>query len=78
MLILGLQSNASRHPCPWCDISSDRLNEKGMSRTIESIMLNYRKWIAETGGNLTKSKFYGNCVNSPLIPGRYFKIICNA
>lgn len=67
MIILGLQSNSSCHPCPWCGITKLQLEKVGKIRTFQSIEENYKKWIDETGGDLKKSKFYGNCTNIPLV-----------
>ncbi|CAH0563173.1 unnamed protein product [Brassicogethes aeneus] len=68
MILLGLQSNSSAHPCPWCEINAKDLKEKGLSRTISSITKQSTAWKAN-GKMKMKAKFYKNCVYIPLIIG---------
>ncbi|CAH0551286.1 unnamed protein product [Brassicogethes aeneus] len=74
MIILGLQSNSSCHPCPWCDISNKDLANKGQLRTIENITKCTNQW-KEQGCDLSKTKHFGNCVNIPLVIGDVFEPI---
>lgn len=57
MILLGLQTCSSTHPCPWCD--SKNLAEAGMSRTFESIQKNYLRWKSEGKEKLANAKRYG-------------------
>lgn len=69
MMLLGLQSNSSCHPCPWCDIVHQKLDIKGKLRTINSITEQYISWKEQTASDLSKAKEFFNCTNIPLITG---------
>lgn len=58
MIILGLQSCSSLHPCPWCTVSSKNLNKKGDIRTFGLIKQKYKQW-KESGGAISSSKDFG-------------------
>ncbi|CAH0551184.1 unnamed protein product [Brassicogethes aeneus] len=68
-MLLGLQSNSSAHPCPWCNISSKKLKTVGSSRTIEIILNQFLRWHKETKGQLSHAKQYENCIGLPLLVG---------
>ncbi|CAH0562926.1 unnamed protein product [Brassicogethes aeneus] len=69
MIFLGLQSNSSSYPCPYCEVCSKHLKDIADPRTIQSISRQNDLWLNETGGNLSKAKLYKSCVNKPLIVG---------
>ena len=37
-ILLGLMTHSSCHPCCWCDITKDCLDQRGECRTIENMM----------------------------------------
>lgn len=61
MIILGLQSSSSCHPCAWCDVNSKNLQSKGELRSIKDISKWSTLWNEETGGNLKERKKYSKC-----------------
>lgn len=77
MILLGLQSNSSTHPCPWCEAKNINLNQSGDLRSISSITAHYNNWAAQTGSDKSKAKYFANCVNVPLITGDYDEPILN-
>lgn len=54
-----MQTNASMHPCPYCDIKKTNLMAKGDIRTIKSITESYNTWCKKTNHDLKKAKYYG-------------------
>jgi len=66
-IICGIQSHSSKHPCCWCNVSSDKLAEKGALRTLRSISEKYFEFMRETGGDLSLAKNYENAVHTPLL-----------
>ena len=72
-LVIGIQSQSSRHPCPYCKASYDSKNgiwsKSRGERTFGDNLLNCSKWMDKAGCKLDKSKDYYNCVHPPMITG---------
>lgn len=65
-ILLGIMSHASKTPCSWCYVDSDNLHKLGKARTVQSIIENYKKWVAD-GANKKNAKNFKNCINTPII-----------
>lgn len=64
-IMLGLMSHSSNHPCCWCDIQKDKLNEKGKLRTLGSIRTLYWAFL-DSKKDISKAKNYGNVIHMPV------------
>ena len=64
-LLCGIQSHASKHPCCYCDVSSDFLQECGELQTFGSLRT-LSKMFNESKAKDAK-QFY-NCTKDPLLP----------
>lgn len=70
-IIVGLQSNSSKHPCCFCNKRSDLedfLFESGELRTLGSIRSSRDAWILHGQKDLNLKEF-DNCQHLPLIEG---------
>lgn len=59
MTILGLQTCAFTHPCPYCDSKVGILNGKGVSKTFKIIKENFLKWKSEGEQKKSRTKDFG-------------------
>ena len=75
MITCGLQTNSCSHPCPYCDISKNDLQNCGCSRTVSGCRNDYKKWV-KSGSVKKNAKDFNNCVNMPLLPMGDTKILC--
>ena len=66
-ILCGIQSHSSKHPCCWCNISSDNLSNQGSERTFNTIIQHFEKFMEEKGGSLKFAKEYENAVHIPLL-----------
>ena len=69
-ILCGIQAHSSKHPCCWCNVSSDSLQNCGSPRTFQTLADQYHNFIA-AGGQLSKAKEFDNVVHPSLleIPG---------
>ena len=71
-ILLGIQTARAKYPCLYghC-FQTSRLRTavwvKGEDRTLQNLITNQDKWLAETGGDRTKLKEYFNVEFPPLI-----------
>lgn len=57
-ILYGLMAHSSTHPCTWCNISKNKLHEKGLLRTVWNICEQHKKWTSN-GVKIDKAKeFY--------------------
>lgn len=61
MCLLGLQTCAATHPCPWCEVKYINLLSKGDQRTFENIVHNFENWESQ-GGKWKDAKLFGNLI----------------
>ena len=75
-ILLGLMSHSSSHPCCWCDIGKNDLNNKGTPRTIKSLLDIFwtyfdanttKKYAKDFGSAIHPSVFADNVNNSTLV-----------
>ena len=64
-IILGLMSHSSRHPCAWCDVTQERLEHCGVSRTIGSLLELFFQFF-DSGAREEDAKKYGNAIHPPM------------
>lgn len=68
-ILLGIQPHSSCHPCTWCYIHKDDLqNCCSEHRTIGNISDYYKAWCKD-GSNLKNAKNFKNCTKIPIITG---------
>lgn len=60
MVMLGLQTCSSSHPCPWCNAKSSNLSIRGQSRTFKAIQENFNKWKSDGKQKKSNTKEFGN------------------
>lgn len=65
-LLCGIQSHSSKHPCCWCNISSENLSSCGESRTFGSIKQSFSNFIS-SGAQIKFAKNFENVIHQPLI-----------
>ena len=65
-ILCGLQGHASKHPCCFCEVPSDKLHEAGPPRTLGSLQQNFEAFKA-SGKRLAAD--FKNSVNEPIIQG---------
>nr|XP_047132589.1 uncharacterized protein LOC124811278 [Hydra vulgaris] len=73
LLMVGKQSAASKHPCPFCETESPNML-RAKSYSLTSLCEWCNKWIA-AGENIAKAKNFSNVVNPPLLTGNVTKKI---
>ena len=66
----GHQGAAAVHPCLWCLISRDGMQNRtlGEMRTIENMIRNCNEFQTEGECDLKKAKHYNNIIRQPLLP----------
>ena len=62
-ILLGLMSNSSSHPCCWCDVRKAALRNKGVSRTIQSLMDQFWSYF-EAKATKKNAKEFGNVIHT--------------
>lgn len=67
-IISGLMAHSSLHPCTWCVVKKDQLENDAELRTIGVIIDNYLLW-QENGEKLSEGKKYFNCIHKPIYTG---------
>ena len=68
-IICGIQSCASKHPCPYCLSDNKNLfSENFPKRSIQSIS-NSSQAFKRAGSAIKDCKLYDNCLDDPLLPG---------
>lgn len=65
-ILCGLQSHGSQHPCCYCEGTAGIWETDAKTRTLKNIRCHHQRWI-RSGGSLSDSKNYFNCVNEPLL-----------
>ena len=71
--IRGLSGNSGRFPFYDCLCSQTNRNlpkqdrQPCVARSVESCILNFENWMAETNGDKKKAAMYHNCINRPLL-----------
>nr|XP_047135292.1 uncharacterized protein LOC124812537 [Hydra vulgaris] len=73
LLMVGKQSAASKHPCPFCETELPNML-RAKSYSLTSLCDWCNKWMA-AGGNIAKAKNFSNVVNPPLLTGNVTKKI---
>lgn len=64
-IMIGLMSHSCAHPCTWCNISKDRLDQKGELHTLGKIRTMFSSFI-DSGSDRAKAKHYGNFIHTPI------------
>ena len=72
-LLLGLQSHASKYPCPWCEGTAP-WTTRARLRTLGNIKENQQRWV-KSGKGRDKLQQFKNCEHPPLIEGPLDKTI---
>ena len=72
-LLLGLQSHASKHPCPWCEGSAP-WTTRARLRTLGNIQENQQRYV-KSGKGRDKLMQFKNCEHPSLIVGSLDKPI---
>ena len=67
-ILLGLMSHSSAHPCCWCDISKGSLVNKGICRTIGSLMDLFWDFF-DARADRKDAKNYGNVIHPNMFAG---------
>ena len=67
-ILLGLMTHSSCHPCCWCDITKDRLDQRGESRTIENMMKLFWGFFDAKAAKKDAMK-YGNVIHPNMFAG---------
>ena len=67
-LLLGLMSNGSSHPCPWCDVHKSDLMNRGTSRTWNNLSTLFWSYY-DSSETKSKAKNYGNAIHPAIIHG---------
>ena len=65
-ILCGLQGHASKHPCCFCEVTKERLDQDAAPRTLGSIRRNFEA--LRTSGKSSAAEFQ-NCVNEPILSG---------
>ena len=65
-IILGMMNHSSRHPCAWCDITNNRLEHRGTSRTIGSLLELFFRFF-DAKANEENAKEYRNVIHPPML-----------
>ena len=73
-ILYGLQAHSSSHPCAWCDIDAQNLEDAGTLRTLGSLRESFQAF-RQSGGVLAKAKLTSNVVHNPIISGPNDKLI---
>lgn len=63
-LLCGIQSHASKHPCCYCEISSECLIQCGQLRTFGSL---HRDFTAFSSSTKAKAMEFNNSIHQPLL-----------
>lgn len=59
-------SNSATHFCGWCNIPRSRISMTGSPRSYDSILRDYKEWIAESGDRKDAANF-NNCISEPIL-----------
>ena len=72
-LVCGIQSHSREKPCCWCDIVSEIISTKEISRTFGSLKKNH-KFVA-AGPKINKTKEFRNVAEASLVIAEDIEII---
>lgn len=75
MIVLGLQTCSSMHPCAWCNAKSGDLLQKGELRTFETIENSYLSWKTEGKEKKGTTKNFGNFFEQLFVS--LYRILCS-
>ena len=57
-IMIGLMSHTSLHPCTWCDVEKDRLEQCGQLRSIHTITEKFWSWKNSEGRHRHSYRFW--------------------
>ena len=65
-ILCGLQGHTSKHPCCFCEVTKESLDQEATPRTIGSLRSNFEAFKLS---NKSAAAQFKNCVHEPILPG---------